>query len=398
MSRFYPSNFNKENPTGIINNIYLSFNLLDKLATTASNKKGVMSFYNFYTNILTEINKGFANLCNLELTIDEDTNKVIIRDINLQIRTDSDGSTSTPKSHPIEIFGFDNNKSNFVKNYSFQTQITNDLKNTISIGATANNDVINEDATIFSKWNKGLTDRYQQDLFDKMPNGCIINGVKITPKKDEEKTTTNNDSNTAANAQAMFTNDKRYKMLLVEERKKIAKEKEKEKLQAIEDEKALMKNYNAYLDFVFTNSTTSGGGSGVAYIKNTTTSTSTKVYFESNPKVVERGFNALRNKYITENRKKLEDKGQPSSNIGFIPIELSLEVDGLSGVKIYNHIITNSEFLPTNYGETMEFVIIGVDHKLESNNWTTTFRALSKPKPITYTKSNNNNVQTMSGR
>ena len=37
---------------------------------------------------------------------------------------------------------------------------------------------------LFSKWNKGLTDRYQQDLFDKMPNVCIINGVKITSKED----------------------------------------------------------------------------------------------------------------------------------------------------------------------------------------------------------------------
>ena len=73
------------------------------------------------------------------------------------------------------------------------------------------------------------------------------------------------------------------------------------------------------------------------------------------------------------------------SNIGFIPIELSLEVDGLSGIKIYNQINIASAFLPTNYGDTMEFVIIGVDHKLESNSWTTTLRALSKPKPITYT-------------
>ena len=107
MSRFYPSNFNEENPTGIINNIYLSFNFLDKSASTASTKKGVLSFYNFYTNILNAINKGFANLCDLELTIDEDTNKVIIRDINLQIRTESDGTTKNTSSSPIEVFGFD---------------------------------------------------------------------------------------------------------------------------------------------------------------------------------------------------------------------------------------------------------------------------------------------------
>ena len=149
-----------------------------------------------------------------------------------------------------------------------------------------------------------------------------------------------------------------------------------------------MINYNAYVNFVFTLSTTSGGYN-VSY---TTIETSTEVYFRSNPKVVERGFSALRNKYITENREKLEEKGQPSSNIGFIPIELSLEVDGLSGVKIYNQININSSFLPTNYGDTMEFVIIGVDHKLESNSWTTTLRALSKPKPITYEKISNSNT------
>ena len=384
MSRFYPSNFNKENPTGIINNIYLSFNLLDKLASSASTKKGVLSFYNFYTNILNEINKGFANLCDLELTIDEDTNKVIIRDINLQTRTESDGTTKNTSSSPIEVFGFNNNTSNFVKSYSFQTQITNDLKNTISIGATANNDVINEDATIFSKWNKGLTDRYQQDLFDKMPNVCIINGVKITSKEDSKTTT--NDTNTAANSQGQYT--KTNNKWLVEDRKNQAKKEKERKQKAIAKERALMLNWKAYLEFVLTSVTspivTSVGSGNISKVNLSIKEINLSTYFKSNPKVVERGFNALRNKYITENRKRLEDKGQPSSNIGFIPIELSLEVDGLSGVKIYNQINIASAFLPTNYGDTMEFVIIGVDHKLESNSWTTTLRALSKPKPITY--------------
>ena len=388
MSRFYPSNFNKENPTGIINNIYLSFNLLDKLASSASTKKGVLSFYNFYTNILNEINKGFANLCDLELTIDEDTNKVIIRDINLQTRTESDGTTKNTSSSPIEVFGFNNNTSNFVKSYSFQTQITNDLKNTISIGATANNDVINEDATIFSKWNKGLTDRYQQDLFDKMPNVCIINGVKITSKEDSKTTT--NDTNTAANSQGQYT--KTNNKWLVEDRKNQAKKEKERKQKAIAKERALMLNWKAYLEFVLTSVTspivTSVGSGNISKVNLSIKEINLSTYFKSNPKVVERGFNALRNKYITENRKRLEDKGQPSSNIGFIPIELSLEVDGLSGVKIYNQINIASAFLPTNYGDTMEFVIIGVDHKLESNSWTTTLRALSKPKPITYTKIN----------
>ena len=393
MSRFYPSNFNKENPTGIINNIYLSFNLLDKLASSASTKKGVLSFYNFYTNILNEINKGFANLCDLELTIDEDTNKVIIRDINLQTRTESDGTTKNTSSSPIEVFGFNNNTSNFVKSYSFQTQITNDLKNTIAIGAAANNDVINEDTTIFSKWNKGLTDRYQQDLFDKQPDRCIRDGegAKVTPKEDKK-----NQSHPILAFALFGLVGVIYDLVvnnpaLIESRKQIAIKKAERVKRAEKDREALMLNWRGYLEFVLTSLSTpiiTSVGSGNIGKVSLIREINLRHYFKSNPKVVERGFNALRNKYITENRKKLEDKGQPSSNIGFIPIELSLEVDGLSGVKIYNQINIASAFLPTNYGDTMEFVIIGVDHKLESNSWTTTLRALSKPKPITYTKIN----------
>ena len=203
-----------------------------------------------------------------------------------------------------------------------RTQITNDLKNTIAIGATANNDVINGDATLFAKWNMGLTDRYQQDVFDKQPNKCIINGAKITPKVDS-KTKANNNSNnqdilkSVAYALNPLISEvaRGLKLLYVEQRNRIAKEKEEKKRQAIADEKALMLNYNAYLDFVFT---TLALGTAYQRQKDTRRIRSTTTYFRSNPKVVERGFNALRNKYITENKRKLEDKGQPSSNIGSV--------------------------------------------------------------------------------
>ena len=225
-----------------------------------------------------------------------------------------------------------------------------------------------------------------------MPNVCIINGVKITSKEDSKTTT--NDTNTAANSQGQYT--KTNNKWLVEDRKNQAKKEKERKQKAIAKERALMLNWKAYLEFVLTSVTspivTSVGSGNISKVNLSIKEINLSTYFKSNPKVVERGFNALRNKYITENRKRLEDKGQPSSNIGFIPIELSLEVDGLSGVKIYNQINIASAFLPTYYGDTMEFVIIGVDHKLESNSWTTTLRALSKPKPITYEKKSNSNT------
>ena len=71
----------------------------------------------------------------------------------------------------FEIFGYNmSGSSNFVTDFSFETNITPDLASQISIGATAQgSSTRNTDATAFSKWNRGLVDRFSLKIEEKKP-------------------------------------------------------------------------------------------------------------------------------------------------------------------------------------------------------------------------------------
>lgn len=76
------------------------------------------------------------------------------------------------------------------------------------------------------------------------------------------------------------------------------------------------------------------------------------------------------------------------SSIGFLPFNLKLTMDGLSGMKIYNKVKVNTSFLPTNYGDTLSFIVTGVNHKLSGNEWVTDLNTIATTK----TKQKDSNV------
>jgi hypothetical protein len=63
-------------------------------------------------------------------------------------------------------------------------------------------------------------------------------------------------------------------------------------------------------------------------------------------------------------------------------------LDGISGIKIYNKLSINSEFLPSNYPTSLKFVITKVNHNISNNNWETSLSTVSMPetKPYEYGK------------
>jgi predicted chitinase len=86
---------------------------------------------------------------------------------------------------------------------------------------------------------------------------------------------------------------------------------------------------------------------------------------------------------VTEYYKYLQSKNKLSGGgniIGFIPFKLGLTMDGLSGIKIYNKINVNTEFMPSNYGESLDLIVTGVSHKLQNNDWETEIEATVIPK------------------
>lgn len=79
--------------------------------------------------------------------------------------------------------------------------------------------------------------------------------------------------------------------------------------------------------------------------------------------------------------------------VGFIPIDLQLTMDGLSGPRIYEVYTIDDELLPESYKNNIQFITIGVNHKINNSKWTTTLNSLSGPKKNSL-KLNNINTNT----
>jgi hypothetical protein len=63
-----------------------------------------------------------------------------------------------------------------------------------------------------------------------------------------------------------------------------------------------------------------------------------------------------------------------------IPISLSLTLDGLSGMKIFQKYTITDDFLPQSYRDNIEFVIKGISHTIDSNGWITNLEGQFMPK------------------
>ena len=75
-------------------------------------------------------------------------------------------------------------------------------------------------------------------------------------------------------------------------------------------------------------------------------------------------------------------KNVASNTIGFLPINLSLTMEGLSGMKVYQKFAVDSAFLPANYPTSLEFITKAVNHSIQNSRWTTTIESLVVPNSI----------------
>lgn len=89
------------------------------------------------------------------------------------------------------------------------------------------------------------------------------------------------------------------------------------------------------------------------------------------PEYVKANGAAIENFYKYAQAKSSE-KGSLESSVGFLPFNLKVDMEGLSGIKIYNRIHVDTRFLPSNYPQTLDFIVTKVNHKLQNNKWDTT--------------------------
>jgi len=83
----------------------------------------------------------------------------------------------------------------------------------------------------------------------------------------------------------------------------------------------------------------------------------------------------------------LSNTNNASNLSGFLPFNLSLTIDGLSGMKVYQKFTVNNEYLPSNYPQSLEFIVTSLTNTIQNNKWVTQIESLALPKVTTQNKS-----------
>ena len=311
---------------GQIMNIYFSFSRLEEIFDSV-NPENTVTLYMALKDICTDINESLGNANNIEPIVDENNvvkfiDQTPIPSIDTIAAELDIPLPKTPEKAIFQIYGYkgDQSKSNFVRKVGITTEISKNYATAITIGATSNGSVPGIEATAFSRWNIGITDRFKNNMVD------------------ANDSTTDTPSTSKVNAQilnayAHFLNASGYDLI------GLGGEGEEGKFLTYNDE-IIDLNKNTISDFM--------------------------------------------KYYQAESNFKTDEEGNPinsiESSIGFLPINLKLEIDGMSGIKIYNKIEINTSFLPSNYPEALEFIITGVNHKLSNNDWVTSLETIATSK------------------
>jgi hypothetical protein len=325
---------------GKIMNLYFSSDFLIQEIKANTDKENNLSIQKLLDKLLSTASSLLGGVNKFKTRLSEDQVLEIYDEVS-PYNKEKITKDSTPQS-AFRIYGVneENRKGSFITDYNLKTEITKNFSTQIAIGAQAQGTGVGEDSTVFSKWNVGLVDRIipkklskdeLEDQQQKILDSAKSPYVKFAKIQRTYLETLNLFSESSAN--------------LVYKTPK-----------ADDDTDPPEKYYTGY-------------GFPNIYL----TATEGEVNFTK--------FIQIQTEYFT--RALSIDailKGTTTPTIGFLPINLSLTFDGLSGIRIFDKLEINSEFLPSNYGQTLEFIITELDHFFEGNKWFTRIGTLSIPK------------------
>ena len=406
---------------GKLLNCYLNLTFIQQAFLDATNSEEEVGLFEFLQEICKGINESTGNCTNLEVIIKKDKTIVII-DQN-QIKGGDKLIAGFKETTPINIYGYNpNGSSSFVKNFDFKTKITPNLANMVTIGATASDDKgIN--AIPFKKWNQGLSNRFGlSQQYDQKPTAeekskekdKTIKEAFASDVKDgtagynsgvgyywefadieikgiwaEGVSWVSNRGRDSVNQELLSIALNKYKDALVNYDNDWETGNPESKIykNSVEAEN----NYLVYLTKAF------GGDSGYKigqrYMKNNhgdpeytfktkkiKTTRKDGLYFKwDNNDFIQQGKNSFK-KYMSNINKEEALASIPIiSGAGFIPLELGITMEGLTGIRIYNRLNINTKFLPSSYPKNLKFIIKGVNHKISNNIWDTNLSTISIP-------------------
>jgi hypothetical protein len=177
-----PGWFEEGNDYAFLMNIYVNFQQIESSVNDNLDEQGNLSLFDFLSSLCTSINKALGGVNNLEPVIEEETNTIRIIDGSYT----SNGKPAT--DYTLELYGYNpsNNSSNFVRKFSVKSTVSKEYASMISIGATAAGYTKGMEATMFSKWNTGIIDRFKEEYIPPDPstnptgsaNEAVINYIE----------------------------------------------------------------------------------------------------------------------------------------------------------------------------------------------------------------------------
>ena len=365
---------NKKYFYGKIMNIYISHMFIEETMRNSTNSNGDISLYTLLEGICSGINRALGGVNNLHPSIDETVNcvkiyddtpisnieeiKGYLKDIdeksglnhykifnNDTFQWNCDTLSDGVVPYSLNLYGYNGensnqkSRSNFIKNVSLTTTVTPNMSTMLSIGATANGYVIGEDSTAFSKWNYGIDDRYYQNYVDG-------DGENFNSKEVQERNEKEGDQIQFQYVQFLFNyfegDIQRYYSgvtKVINEVPSDPNDPDSEKIAEV-----------SYIP---------GGGQFFDQEIESNLSVGTEFYRR-----------LIASASLNQNL-------PAASTQGFLPISLKVDMDGLSGVKIYQKVEVDTSFLPNNYPDNMSFITTGLDHVLSNNTWTTQLTTLA---------------------
>jgi hypothetical protein len=145
--------------------VHVNMNHVAKIIKDSADKNNKVSLYTLLTKLVADISKSLGSINNLQISYDHDSNVVLIVD---KTRIPGYTSDKKPNTAIFTLVGANPTRGygTFIKNLTFQSQLTRDLSTMMAISAQAGGNVVGEDGTFFSKINKGLTDRVIPERVD----------------------------------------------------------------------------------------------------------------------------------------------------------------------------------------------------------------------------------------
>jgi hypothetical protein len=315
---------------GYLMNMYINMAYINNQIDVLKDKDGKVSIYSLLNTICQGINTSTGHINKIEPTFNNETGKVVFIDqTSLPQRDDilkGLGKVTTPTT--FNVYKLKENNGSFIRDFNFNTTITNNLATMITVGATSRGYVLGEDATALSRMNLGLEDRFKKTIEN------TNNPFRPIP-------TTFIPANFVA---------------------------------GINNPELQYDKIKYYIEFVKNLGTTQANPP--VYSEN-----QIKNFSDHQTQIYEYFQNLNTETKIQESPQLPTTKFQSSPTItGFLPFDLQLTMDGLAGFKVYQKYTINSDFLPSNYPDSLEFIVKGIIDKISNNEWLTTVESIAIPK------------------